>query len=306
MTRYVLRRLLQFVPVLVGTTFVIYTVMWALPGDPFAGRCGGRSCPQSYVDRMTEIYQLDEPLLVQYAHFMINLVTGDVGTTLAGMPVATELAQRVPTTAVLASLAIVVELVLGVTAGVLAALRPGGALDHVILAGTLLIVSVPAFVLALVAQTVLAVQLGWFPVTSDGSIASLILPAVVVGGLSFAFVARVTRSKMIESLQADHVRTAAAKGLAPRRVVVAHGLRNSLVPIVTLVSADLGVLLGGTVVVEMVFNINGVGGLLLRSVRDGEIGTVTVTITLLVLAFLVINLLIDLAYPLLDPRLRDG
>ncbi|AYY14321.1 ABC transporter permease [Actinobacteria bacterium YIM 96077] len=304
MRRYVLRRLLQFVPVLLGATFLIYAMMWALPGDPLAGRCGDRACPQSYVDRMTEAYNLSDPLVVQYVKYMAGVFTGDLGTTFAGVPVADELLSRLPLTAQLAGLAIVFEIILGVTAGVLAALRPGGLLDSAILVSTLIVVAIPMFVLALLGQSFFGVELGWFPVTSDGSLLSLILPAVVLGSVSVAVVARVMRSSMIASLQADHVRTAQAKGLAPRRVVVAHGVRNSLIPVTTLVGADLGVLLGGTVVVEMIFNINGIGDLLLRSVGDGEIGTVTATVTMLVLAFLIINLVVDLLYPLLDPRIR--
>lgn len=301
---HVLRRLLQFLPVIVGTTFLIYTMMWVLPSDPFAGRCGDRPCPQSYISHMTQTYNLDDPLVVQYAKYMGNLVTGDLGSTFSGAPVADQLLGRFPVTLQLAAMAVVVEIVIGILTGVVAALRPGGLVDNLVLVSTLVVMSVPVFVAALLAQTVFGVQLGWFPVTSDGSLASLVLPAVVLGSLSLAFVARLMRSSLIESMQADHVRTAVAKGLPRRRVVVAHGVRNSLVPVVTMAGADFGALLGGAVVVEMIFNINGVGSLLLRSIRDGETGTVTAAVTLLVVAFLVVNLLVDLAYPLLDPRTR--
>ncbi|NED98069.1 ABC transporter permease [Phytoactinopolyspora alkaliphila] len=306
MRGYALRRLAQMVPVVIGTTFLIYAMMWALPGDPLAGRCGNQPCPQSYVNRMTETYNLADPLLVQYVKYLGRIITGDLGQTFAGVPVADELLHRFPVTIQLALMAVVVEVVLGVSAGVLAAVRPGGLLDNLVLVSTLAVVSIPVFVLALLAQTVAGVRLGWFPVTWDGSAASLILPAFVLGGLSLAFVARMMRSSMVENLHADHVRTAVAKGLSPRRVILAHGARNSLIPVVTLVGADFGTLLGGAVVVEMIFNIGGVGELILHSVRDGEIGTVTVAVTLLVVLFLVVNLLVDLVYPLLDPRIRHA
>lgn len=303
MSRYVLRRLLQIVPVVIGTTFLIYTMMWVLPGDPLAGRCAAGPCPQGYVDRMTEAYHLGDPLVVQYAKFMGNLVTGDFGTTFAGAPVGDELLQRFPVTLQLALLAVLVEIVIGVVAGTVAGVRPGGFVDNLVLVSSLFVMSIPLFVAGLLAQTVFGVQFGWFPATSDGSFRSLILPAFVVGSLSMAFVARLMRSSLIESLHADYVRTAVAKGLPRRRVVVVHGVRTSLVPVVTLAGADFGSLLGGAVVVEMIFNVKGVGDLLLRSIRGGEIGTVTATVTLLVLAFLLVNLIVDLVYPLLDPRI---
>ncbi|WP_166348891.1 ABC transporter permease [Phytoactinopolyspora limicola] len=305
MRRYVVRRLAQAVPVVVGATFLVYAMMWSLPGDPLAGRCDG-PCPEAYVDRMTAAYNLADPLIVQYGKYMANLVTGDFGVTFAGAPVADELLQRLPVTLQLAALAVAVELILGVAAGVVAALRPGGVIDHLVLSSTLLVMAIPVFVAALLAQTVLGVHLGWFPITSDGSIGSLILPAIVLGSLSTAFVARLMRSSLIEGMYADHVRTAVAKGLSRRRVVTAHGVRNSLVPVVTLVGTDFGSLLGGAVVIEMIFNINGLGTLVLRSIRGGEIGTVTAVVTLLVLAFVLVNLAIDLIYPLLDPRIRLG
>lgn len=306
MGRYVLRRLLQIVPVMIGATLLIYTMMWVLPGDPLAGRCASGPCPQAYIDHMTQAYHLNDPLLVQYARFMGNLVTGDFGTTFAGVPVADELLQRFPVTVQLAVLAVLVEVVIGVVAGVIAGVRPGGFIDNLVLVSSLFVMSIPVFVAGLLAQTVLGVQLDWFPVTSDGSLGSLILPAFVLGSLSMAFVARLMRSSLIESLQAEYVRTAVAKGLRRRRVIVVHGVRTSLIPVVTLAGADFGSLLGGAVVVEMIFNIHGVGDLLLHSIRGGEIGTVTATVTLLVLAFLLVNLLIDLVYPLLDPRITHG
>ncbi|NDL59773.1 ABC transporter permease [Phytoactinopolyspora mesophila] len=306
MGRYILKRLLQFVPVMIGTTFLIYTMMWSLPGDPLAGRCGSTPCPQSYIDRMTEAYNLADPLILQYLNYMAGLLSGDFGTTFAGVPIADELWQRFPVTFQLAALAVLVEIVIGVVAGIVAALRPGGLLDNLVLVSTLFVMSIPVFVAGLLAQAIFGVQLGWAPVTSDGSLGSLILPAFVLGSLSLAFVARLMRSSLIENMHSEHVRTAVAKGLSRRRVVLAHGVRNSLIPVVTLAGADFGSLLGGAVVVEMIFNINGVGDLLLRSIRGGEIGTVTAAVTILVLAFLLVNLVIDLLYPLLDPRIRLG
>lgn len=304
MGRYLLRRLLQTVPVVIGTTFLIYAMMWALPGDPLAGRCGNQPCPQSYVSRMTEEYNLADPLVVQYAKYLGNLITGDFGVTFAGTPVADELLQRFPTTLQLAAMAVTVEIVIGVAAGALASLRPGGFVDNFVLVSTLVVVSIPVFAAALLAQTAFGVRLGWLPVTSDGSVGSLLLPALILGALSAAVVSRLMRASLAESLRTDYAHTAVAKGLSRRQIVVGHGLRNSLIPVVTLVGADFGSLLGGAVVVELIFNINGVGALILRSIRGGEIGTVTSAVTVLVLLFLLVNLVVDLLYPLLDPRIR--
>ncbi|TDC50607.1 ABC transporter permease [Jiangella ureilytica] len=306
MGRYVVQRLGQMVPVVIGTTFLIYALVWALPGDPFAGKCGDRPCPENYVQRMTAAYNLDDPLPVQYVKYMGSLLTGDFGQTFTGASVADELLSRYPTTLKLTLLAIAVEVVVGIAAGVLAGIRRGGFLDNLVLVSTLVLVSVPVFVTGLLAQATFGVRLGWFPVTFDGTFFSLVLPAVVLGSLSLAFVARLTRANLVENLRADYVRTAIAKGLPRQRVVGVHTLRNSLIPVVTFVGADLGGLLGGAVVVEGIFNIPGVGDMIFRGINAHEGGTVTAAVTVLVLVFLIVNLLVDLLYAVLDPRIRHA
>jgi oligopeptide transport system permease protein len=304
MGQYVLRRLLQMIPVVIGTTFLIYTLVWALPGDPFAGRCGDRACPESYVSAMTAKYNLDDPLLFQYAKYMGNLVTGDFGETFRGTQIIDELAQRYPTTITLAAIAIGFEIIIGISAGVLAGIRRGGFVDNLVLVSTLFVVSIPVFVIGFVTQIVFGVQLGWFPVTYNGSVYSLILPGFVLGSTSLAFVARLMRTNLVENLRADYVRTAVAKGLGRRRVVGVHAVRNSMIPVITFIGADFGNLLGGAIVTEGIFNINGVGNLIFRSIRGREGATVTATVTVLVLIFLLVNLFVDLLYAVLDPRIR--
>ncbi|RIQ21220.1 ABC transporter permease [Jiangella rhizosphaerae] len=304
MGRYVVQRLGQMVPVVIGTTFLIYALVWALPGDPFAAKCGDRPCPQAYVDRMTAEYNLDDPLPLAYLQYMGNLVTGDFGQTFSGASVAGELLQRYPITLQLTVLAIVVEVVIGIAAGVLAGIRRGGFLDNLVLVSTLVVVSIPVFVLGLLAQTFFGVRLGWFPVTSDGTLYSLVLPAIVLGSLSLAFVARLVRANLVENLRTDYVRTAIAKGLTRQRVIGVHALRNSLIPVVTFVGADFGGLLGGAVVVEGIFNIPGVGNMIFRGINAHEGATVTAAVTVLVLVFLIVNLLVDLLYAVIDPRIR--
>lgn len=304
MGRYVVQRLGQMVPVAIGTTFLIYALVWALPGDPFAAKCGDRPCPQSYVDRMTAEHNLDDPLPLAYLQYMGDLLTGDFGQTFSGASVAGELLQRYPITLQLTVLAILVEVVIGMAAGVLAGVRRGGFLDNLVLVSTLVVVSIPVFVLGLLAQTTFGVRLGWFPVTSDGSLYSLVLPAIVLGSLSLAFVARLVRANLAENLRTDYVRTAVAKGLTRQRIVGVHTLRNALIPVVTFVGADFGGLLGSAVVVEGIFNIPGVGNMIFRGINAHEGATVTAAVTVLVLVFLVVNLLVDLLYAVIDPRIR--
>jgi oligopeptide transport system permease protein len=304
--RYIARRILQMVPVVIGTTLLIFTMVWALPGDPFAGRCGQRPCSDAFVQVETERLHLDQPLPVQYAYFMGNMARGDFGTTSAGDSVLDQLSRAFPITMKLTAVAIVFEILLGIGVGVLSALRRGGILDNVSLASSLVALSLPVFVIGFVLQYVLGVRFGWFPVTVGPGApwGDLILPGFVLAILSLAFVLRLTRAGIVETLRADHVRTAVAKGLPRGMVIRRHVVRNSLIPVVTYIGADVGVLLGGAIVTEGIFNIQGVGGLLFRAVRLRENATVVSVTTVLVLIVLLVNLLIDLLYARLDPRIR--
>jgi oligopeptide transport system permease protein len=306
MGRYTIRRLLQMIPVIIGTTLLIFLMVWALPGNPFAGRCGDRPCPEAYVQQMTAKFNLDEPWYVQYGLYMQNLVTGDFGETFNGRQVIDELARTYPTTAKLAALAILFEVVIGIGAGIMAGLRRGGFADNMVLLSTLFVISIPIFVIGYLAQLVFGVQLGWFPVTvsREATFYELLLPAMVLAAGSLAYVARVMRTNLVENLRSDYVRTAVAKGLPRQRVVGIHTVRNSLIPVITLIGADFGALLGGAIVTEGIFNIQGVGGLIFQSIRLREGAMVTGAVTVLVLLFLLVNLLVDLLYAALDPRIR--
>jgi oligopeptide transport system permease protein len=306
MGRYAIRRLLQMIPVIIGTTFLIFAIVWALPGDPFAGKCGERPCPPAYVQAMTEKFNLDDPLLVQYGKYMLNLVQGDFGETTSGIAVIDQLSRAYPTTIKLAAVAIFFEIVIGITAGVLAGLRRGGFVDNLILLSTLFVISIPIFVIGFVLQYVVGIKLGWFPATvpSDPTLYDLILPGFVLGSVSLAYVARLTRTSIGENVRGDYVRTALAKGLPRRRIVGIHTLRNSLIPVITYIGIDFGALLGGAVVTEGIFNIKGIGGVLFTAIRTREGAMVTGIITVLVLVYLLVSLLVDLLYAVLDPRIR--
>lgn len=306
MGRYTIRRLLQMIPVLIGTTFLIYAMVWALPGDPFAGKCGDRPCPPSYIAEMRAKFNLDDPLPVQYGKYLGNLVQGNFGESFSGRSVLDEITQAFPVTFQLALLAIIFEIIIGIGAGVLAALRRGRFLDNLVLISTLIVISIPVFVIGYLMQFIFGLKLGWFPptVSSDPTVYELILPAFVLASLSLAYVARLMRGNLTENLRADYVRTATAKGLSRRRVIGRHAVRNSLIPVVTFIGADFGALLGGAIVTEGIFNIRGIGGLLYLSIRTREGATVVGVVTVLVLVFLLVNLLVDILYGAIDPRIR--
>ncbi|TQM02357.1 ABC transporter permease [Pseudonocardia kunmingensis] len=306
MGRYVLRRLLQLVPVFIGTTFLIYLLVWALPGDPFAGKCGERPCPDAYITRMREEFHLDDNVVVQYLRYLGNLLQGDFGETFSGIPVGELIADAYPVTLRLAIVALVIEAVIGLIAGILTGLRSRGFLDNLVLVSTLFLISIPTFVTGYVLQTVLGLRLGIISptVSSEAGWLELLVPGFVLGSLSMAYVTRLTRTSIAENRRSDYVRTAVAKGLEPRRVVGVHLLRNSLIPVITFLGVDLGSLMGGAIVTEGIFNIRGIGGLIFRSIATREGATVTGVVVLLVIVYLLMNLLVDVLYAVLDPRIR--
>ncbi|GAB2758397.1 ABC transporter permease [Salinifilum aidingensis] len=306
MGRYILRRLLQFIPVFIGTTFIIYALVWALPGDPFAGRCGERACPPAYVAEMTEKYNLDDPLVIQYVKYLGQLLQGDFGETYSGLSVGQLVGDAYPVTIRLAVVGLAFAAVIGVAAGVLTGLRGRGLVDNLVLVSTLFLISLPVFVTGFVLQVLLGTEWGIInpSVSSQARWGELIVPGFVLGSLSMAYVARLTRTSIMENKRADYVRTAHAKGLAPRRVVGVHLLRNSLIPVITFMGTELGALMGGAIVTEGVFNINGIGGLVFDAIQTKEGVTVTGVVTLLVLVYLLMNLLVDVLYAVLDPRIR--
>ncbi|MFF3851630.1 ABC transporter permease [Micromonospora sp. NPDC002575] len=306
MGRYLLRRLLQLVPVFIGTTFLIYWLVWSVPGDPFAGKCGDRRCPDSYINFMTEKYQLDQSIWVQYATYMKNLFQGDFGVTFNNREVADIIATAYPNTLKLAVVALAIEAIIGLSAGVLTGLRRNGFLDNLVLVSTLFLIALPVFVVGFVLQWLLGVKWGIVhpTVSSEMRLSELLLPGFVLGSASMAYVARVARTSIAENRRADYVRTAIAKGLPMRRVVGVHLLRNSLIPVVTLLGTDLGALMGGAIVTEGIFSINGIGRAVLRAIVTKESATVVSIVVVLVLVYLLMNLLVDLLYAALDPRIR--
>ena len=306
MGRYVLRRLLQLIPVFIGTTVLIYWLVWAVPGDPFAGKCGDRRCPDSYIAMMTEKYALDQPWPIQYAKYMQNLLQGDFGTTYGGRSINELIAAAYPNTLKLALVALAIEALIGITAGVLTGLRRNGFLDNLVLVSTLFLIALPTFVTGFVLQYLFGVKWGIVnpTVSNEVGFSELLIPGFVLGSTSMAYIARLTRTSIPENRSAGYVRTAIAKGLPKRRVVGVHLLRNSMIPVITFLGTDLGGLMGGAIVTEGIFNINGIGREVFRAIVTKEGATVVSIVTILVLIYLLMNLVVDLLYAALDPRIR--
>jgi len=305
-TGYILRRILQVIPVFIGTTLLIYFMVFVLPGDPVLALFGDKTPNPAQLARLREQYALDQPFIVQYLHYLGGIFTGNLGTSFSGQPVSRILLQTFPVTLRLALLAIIIEMVAGILVGLVSGLRKGGVFDASALVVSLILISLPIFVIALTSQFVFGVQLGWARTTvgPGAPIQDLILPAFVLASINFAVVVRLTRSSVIETSGEDYVRTAYAKGLGRRRVIPVHILRNSLIPAVTSLGADFGILIVGATVTEGVFNVPGVGRTLYQAIIKGESTTVVSFVTVMTLVYLVVNLLVDLLYAALDPRIR--
>ncbi len=305
MGKYVVRRLLQMIPVVLGATFLIFAMVFALPGDPLAGKCGQRECSQAYAAQFRAEHNLDDPLIVQYGKYLGKLAQGDLGTSFYDVPVREELAQRYTVTAKLAVMALTVEGLIGIAAGVVAGIRKGRFLDSLVLVSSLVVISIPIFVIGSVAQIVLGMRLGWFPITvsSAATFYELIMPAFVLGSISIAYISRLTRNSLVDNLRADYLRTAIAKGLPRRRAIGVHALRNSLIPVITFIGYDFGALLGGAIITERIFNIQGVGGYIFRGINSRDGMVVVGAVTALVIVYLLMNLLVDILYGVLDPRI---
>ena len=306
MLRYIGRRLLQTIPVFFGATFLIFAMVYLMPGDPVAALGGDRGLSEAAAAQIRAQYNLDKPFWMQYLLYLKGVFTLDFGTAFNGQKVTSIMATAFPTTAKLALYALAIETILGIGLGVIAGMRRGKWFDSTILVVSLLLISVPTFVLGFVLQYVLGVQLAILPTTASASvdIKSLTMPAMVLGGVSLAYVIRLTRPSVSEYVSADYVRTARAKGLSNGVVMTRHILRNSLIPVATFIGGDLGALMGGAIITEGIFNIHGVGGTLWNAIIKGEPQTVVSMTTVLVMVYIIANLIVDLLYAVLDPRIR--
>ncbi len=304
MGSYLLRRGMDLVLTLLGVSIVIFMIIRLVPGDP-ARLIAGTEATEADVANIRRQFGLNAPLPVQYLRYAEALVKGDLGRSLRNrQPVTALLRARLPNTLALAGASLAVTLVIGVGTGMLAAIRRGTAFDTVSMVIALVGVSMPGFWLGLMLIFLFAVRLGWLPTSGAGGIKHLILPAVTLGVGNAAIIARLTRANLLEVLHQEYVRTARAKGLRPRSVLVGHAMRNAIIPTLTVLGLQWGTLLAGSVVIETVFAWPGVGRLLVDSVAVRDYPVIQACVLLFALVFMLTNLLVDVAYALLDPRIR--
>jgi peptide/nickel transport system permease protein len=304
MASYLLRRSGDLIVTLFGVSIVIFMIIRLVPGDP-ARLIVGTEATQADVASVRRQLGLDKPLPVQYLRYLKALGRGDLGRSLLNrQPVTTLLRARLPNTMILAGASMIVTLVIGLGTGMLAAIRRGSLIDTTSMMVALIGVSMPSFWLGLMLIFFFAVRLGWLPTGGTGGIKHLILPAITLGVGNAAIIARLTRANLLEVLHQEFVRTARAKGLRPRSVLIGHALRNAMIPTLTLLGLQWGALLAGSVVIETVFAWPGVGRLLVDSVAVRDYPVIQACVLLFALIFMVTNLFVDVAYAFLDPRIR--
>jgi peptide/nickel transport system permease protein len=304
MAAYLIRRVLQSLLILVGITFVTFVLLYVLPADPVR-QIAGRSATAQTVQNIREQLGLDQPFIVQYWRYLSGLVQGDMGRSYLQKTQVSELiAARLPASLLLMAAGIFCELVIGLTMGVIAALKRGRSADQALMVTSFVAVSAPQFVVSLLLLYVFAVQLGWFPIGGYGTFAHLVLPAITLGIMGSGWYSRMMRSSMIDVLQQDFIRTARAKGLTRRRVILRHALPNAILPVIAMIGIDIGIFMGGLVVVESVFGWPGIGQLAWQAIQRVDI-PIIMGVTLVSASAIVLgNLVADILTPLIDPRIK--
>lgn len=304
MLRYLVRRILLTIPVLLGVATLVFSLIHLVPGDPAQAMLGDGASPQDVADLRRSL-GLDEPLLDQYATFLRQAVTGDLGRSFrTGQPVTTMIVERIPATAELALAAMFVAIAIAIPLGVIAAVKRGTAADYGAMTFALAGVSIPNFWLGPVLAIVFAVELGWLPVSGRGTLAHLVLPAISLGLALAAILARMTRASLLDELRELYVRAARARGVSRTAAVAAHALRNSLVPLLTIVALQFGAVLTGAVITETIFAWPGIGRLLIQSIGFRDYPMVQGCILLIAVTYVTVNLITDVMYGVLDPRIR--
>ena len=304
MLRYAVRRFALKIPVLLGVATLVFALIHMVPGDP-AEAMLGESAPAADLQDLRSKLGLDQPLLVQYQRYLGGLVSGNLGLSFRYQtPVGKEIGQRIGPTAQLAAAAMVVAILIAIPLGVIAALYRGRAIDHAAMTISLLGVSMPNFWLGPLLAIVLSIQLGWLPVSGSGTPAHFVLPAVTLGAALAAMLARMTRATLVEELRELYVVAARARGMSRTRVVVAHALRNSLIPIVTIIGLQLGAVLTGTIITETIFAWPGIGRLLIQAISFRDYPLVQGCVLFIAVVYVSMNLIVDLVYAWLDPRIR--
>lgn len=305
MVKYILQRLCMMVVVVLGISFIVFTIMNLTPGNP-AQLILGQSASPEQVAKLEAEMGLNDPFFVRYFDYITDMFQGEFGNSYqTKLPVFEEILSRFPTTLTLAAVAMFFATLIGVPVGVISAVRQYSFVDAVSTVAALIFASIPSFVLGLVLMLVFALNLHWLPATGIHDISGYILPAVTLSTGTMATLVRMTRSTMLEVLKQDYIRTARAKGAEEKSVVLRHSLRNALLPIITVIGVDFGYLLGGTVVIESVFAISGIGSLLITSIRMKDTPVVMAAIMFVTIAYSLVNLVVDIIYAYIDPRIKS-
>lgn len=304
MLQYIVKRLVSTIPVLLGISLLLFFMLRALPGDP-AEVLAGQMATQEDIQLIRTQLGLDQPIYIQYAGFLGRLVRLDLGRSARTQnPVSHEIWARLPNTLLLSVVAITLACLLGIPAGIISAVRPYSFLDYFVTSSALFGISMPVFWLGLMLVVIFSVMLQWLPAGGTGTWKHVILPSVTLAALTIAFITRMTRSSMLEVLSQDYTTTARSKGLKEQVVVIKHALKNALIPIITVVGLQFGMLLGGTVLTETVFAWPGLGRLIVNSILARDYPVIQGAILIFALLYILVNLLIDLVYAYVDPRIR--
>lgn len=304
MHKYILKRLLMMIPVIIGISFIIFSIMSLTPGTPGDVILGSMGTPEA-IQEMNEKLGFYDPFLVRYGNYMRDIITGNFGNSYrTGLPVVEEIAARFPVTIKLALFSTVLAVIIGIPLGILSAVKQYSLIDNISTICALAFMSMPQFWLGLILILLFSLKLGLFPTFGSDSFLHFVLPAFTACAALLATLIRMTRSTMLEVIRQDYVRTAYAKGAAKKRVIFKHCLKNALIPIVTVIGVNFGSLLGGAIIVEAVFGMSGIGNLMLTGIRTKDLPVVMGSVLLLAIVFSLINLIVDIIYAYLDPRIK--
>ena len=304
MAKYIVKRLILIIPILLGISIILFTIMNLTPGDPAQMLIGDTYTEDALVQLRSE-FGLDKPFLVRYANYMLDALRGDFGISYRTRnPVFAEVFSRFPHTVAITFLSIIIQLVVGVIVGIVAAVKQYSVMDTVSQSITMVLASVPDFWIGLMLLLLFSVKLGLLPLSGIASWQGYILPAVAVALPYMANLIRLTRSTMLDVMRMDYIQTAQAKGVPKKKIIFKHALKNALLPVVTIAGVNISWMLGGTIVIEQVFNIPGIGSLMIQSIRNKDTPVVMATVMFIAVLSCLINLATDLIYAAIDPRVK--
>lgn len=305
MLKYIIRRLLLLVPVMLGVSVIVFSLLYFTPGDPVRNKLGTNASPVE-VERLREKMGLNDPFLVQFGRYLKNIVFhGSLGESyITEQPVVLEIAARVSATVRLAISATIVAIIFGIPLGIVSAIKQYSIFDHITMIFALIGLSMPVFWLGLLMILLFSVKLGWFPSSGFSGLKYMVLPAMALGAQSIAVLTRMTRSSMLETIRQDYIRTARAKGQREKVVVFKHALGNSLIPVITIIGIQFGQLMGGAVMTEIIFSIPGIGRLMIDSIKLRDVPVVLGCVLFVAVTFAIVNLIVDILYTYVDPRIK--